>query len=171
VAAVVVSLVVSTAGPALGRGGGPVHVEGYTRKDGTYVAPHYRSAPDGSFENNWSTKGNTNPYTGEAGTKVSPPAREGGYADPIPSPAQVDPSMSSTHSLPVTDPPAATLQVPAPHIDPPTHPRPQHREEPSGERINQDNLRTCLRGNSSTFCRHDLLTPAQRAEVREAESR
>ncbi len=27
--------------------GGPVHVRGYTRKDGTYVAPHTRSAPGG----------------------------------------------------------------------------------------------------------------------------
>ncbi|MEQ1893761.1 MAG: hypothetical protein ABL998_14550 [Planctomycetota bacterium] len=50
-----------------------VHVRGHYRKDGTYVAPHYRSAPDGSFSNNWSTYGNVNPYTGVAGTKVSPP--------------------------------------------------------------------------------------------------
>ena len=26
-----------------------VRVRGYYRKDGTYVAPHYRSSPDGSF--------------------------------------------------------------------------------------------------------------------------
>lgn len=50
-----------------------VRVRGYTRKDGTYVAPHYRSAPDGNFYNNWSTKGNVNPYTGKAGTRVTPP--------------------------------------------------------------------------------------------------
>ena len=49
-----------------------VHVNGYTRKDGTYVSPHYRSAPDGNFYNNWSTKGNINPYTGELGTKLFP---------------------------------------------------------------------------------------------------
>ena len=48
-------------------------VRGYFRKDGTYVAPHYRSAPDGNFWNNWSTKGNVNPYTGKPGTKVPPP--------------------------------------------------------------------------------------------------
>ncbi len=47
----------------------PVRVRGYTRKDGTYVAPHYRSSPDSSKANNWSTKGNTNPYTGKEGTK------------------------------------------------------------------------------------------------------
>ena len=38
-----------------------VRVRGYTRKDGTYVRPHYRSRPDGNFYNNWSTYGNVNP--------------------------------------------------------------------------------------------------------------
>lgn len=46
-----------------------VHVRGYTQKNGTYVAPHFRSAPDHSKLNNWSTKGNVNPYTGKEGTK------------------------------------------------------------------------------------------------------
>lgn len=49
--------------------GGSVHVKGYIRKDGTYVQPHYRSAPNGTKQDNWSTKGNVNPYTGEPGTK------------------------------------------------------------------------------------------------------
>src|SRR5437870_5735997 len=31
-----------------------VYVHGYTRSAGTYVAPHYRSDPDGNFYNNWS---------------------------------------------------------------------------------------------------------------------
>jgi len=44
-----------------------VYVEGYTKSNGTYVAPHYRSSPDSSINNNWSTKGNVNPYTGEEG--------------------------------------------------------------------------------------------------------
>ncbi|MFZ2587191.1 MAG: hypothetical protein WAZ18_03600 [Alphaproteobacteria bacterium] len=43
-------------------------VNGYTRSNGTYVAPHARSAPDGNRFNNYSTQGNTNPYTGQAGT-------------------------------------------------------------------------------------------------------
>ena len=47
-----------------------VRVKGYTRKDGTYVNPHYRSNPDGNFYNNWSTVGNVNPYTGKIGTKT-----------------------------------------------------------------------------------------------------
>jgi len=46
-----------------------VPVNGYFKKNGTYVAPHYRSAPNGSKMDNWSTKGNYNPYTGKAGTK------------------------------------------------------------------------------------------------------
>ena len=51
---------------------GPVHVHGYFRKNGTYVAPHYRSHPDGNFWNNWSTRGNINPFTGKLGTKDYP---------------------------------------------------------------------------------------------------
>ena len=46
-----------------------VYVQGYTKKDGTYVAPHYRSSPDGNPYNNYSTLGNVNPYTGQVGTK------------------------------------------------------------------------------------------------------
>ncbi len=49
-----------------------VHVNGYTRKDGTYVAPHMRSSPNSIKQDNWSTKGNINPYTGKIGTKISP---------------------------------------------------------------------------------------------------
>jgi hypothetical protein len=46
-----------------------VYVHGYTTKNGTYVAPHYRSSPDSSVLNNWSTRGNVNPYTGQVGTR------------------------------------------------------------------------------------------------------
>jgi len=45
-----------------------VNVRGYTRKDGTYVRPHKRTAPNNTKLDNWSTKGNVNPYTGEPGT-------------------------------------------------------------------------------------------------------
>jgi hypothetical protein len=44
-------------------------VRGYTTKNGTYVAPSYRSKPDGLKFNNYSTKGNANPYTGKRGSK------------------------------------------------------------------------------------------------------
>ena len=45
-----------------------VHVNGYYRKNGTYVEPHYRSVPNSTKSDNYSTIGNTNPYTGKAGT-------------------------------------------------------------------------------------------------------
>ena len=44
-----------------------VYVNGYMRSDGVYVAPHYRTAPDSTLLNNYSTRGNVNPYTGQAG--------------------------------------------------------------------------------------------------------
>ena len=44
-------------------------VRGYYRNNGTYVAPHYRSNPDSSRCNNYSTRGNVNPYTGAWGTR------------------------------------------------------------------------------------------------------
>lgn len=44
------------------------YVNGYYRSDGTYVQPHYRSDPDGNPNNNYSHKGNVNPYTGKRGT-------------------------------------------------------------------------------------------------------
>ncbi len=46
-----------------------VYVNGYYRKDGTYVEPHYRSSPNDTKSDNWSTYGNVNPYTNEEGTK------------------------------------------------------------------------------------------------------
>jgi hypothetical protein len=55
-----------------------VKVNGYRRSNGTYVPSHYRSKPNGSFHDNWSTKGNRNPYTGEWGTRVTPPSGYGG---------------------------------------------------------------------------------------------
>ncbi|WP_200859533.1 hypothetical protein [Bdellovibrio bacteriovorus] len=45
------------------------YVNGYYRKNGTYVQPHYRSDTNSTRSDNWSTKGNVNPYTGAYGTK------------------------------------------------------------------------------------------------------
>jgi hypothetical protein len=45
-------------------------VSGYTRSNGTYVAPYYRSTANYTVRDNYSTKGNYNPYTGKAGTRV-----------------------------------------------------------------------------------------------------
>lgn len=49
--------------------GQDVPVRTSLRKNGAYVQPHRRTAPDSSRLNNYSTKGNTNPYTGKAGGK------------------------------------------------------------------------------------------------------
>jgi hypothetical protein len=46
------------------------YVKGYYRNDGTYVQPHTRSAPNNSYNDNWSTSPNTNPYTGAQGTNA-----------------------------------------------------------------------------------------------------
>jgi len=45
------------------------YVNGYFRKDGTYVQPHYRSSPNSGKYDNYSSQGNSNPYTGKKGTK------------------------------------------------------------------------------------------------------
>jgi hypothetical protein len=44
-----------------------VFVKGYLKKDGTYVQPYYRTSPNKNMFDNFSTKGNYNPYTGKAG--------------------------------------------------------------------------------------------------------
>ena len=43
--------------------------KGYTKKNGTYVAPSRATNPDKSKANNYSSKGNTNPSSGKNGTK------------------------------------------------------------------------------------------------------
>ena len=43
------------------------YVHGYTRSNGTYVHSYYRSSPDNTVTNNFSYKGNVNPYTGAIG--------------------------------------------------------------------------------------------------------
>jgi hypothetical protein len=45
------------------------NVRGYTKKDGTYVAPHKRTNPNNTGRDNWTSKPNQNPYTGKDGTR------------------------------------------------------------------------------------------------------
>lgn len=85
-----------------------VRVKGYTRKDGTYVAPHYRSSPNSSKHDNYSTQGNYNPYTGKRGT-VNP------YSYPVPAP-----------SLPTYTAPTSAYQ--------PSHQPPPQSQVQSGNR-------------------------------------
>jgi len=42
-------------------------VGGYLKRSGTYITPHYRTSPDSTRWNNYSTRGNYNPYTGSKG--------------------------------------------------------------------------------------------------------
>jgi hypothetical protein len=48
-----------------------VKVKGYVTKSGTYVAPHQRTAPNNTINDNYSTYPNVNPHTGKVGT-ISP---------------------------------------------------------------------------------------------------
>lgn len=45
-----------------------VNVRGHTTREGVYVPPHVRTAPNETRTDNWSSRPNVNPYTGKAGT-------------------------------------------------------------------------------------------------------
>lgn len=150
------------------RSSGTVHVRGYVRKDGTYVAPHVRSAPDGNFSNNWSTLGNVNPYTGEPGTKTVPGASAGTRASVHPSPstaAAAAPagatSRTPTHSTVPGSSPQRTEGVPSPTTG--------ALESAVREVEQQRNLETCLDGRYPSLCRHYQLTASEATQVQVAE--
>jgi 5-enolpyruvylshikimate-3-phosphate synthase len=44
------------------------YVNGYYKTDGTYVSGHYKTVSNGTNWDNYSTRGNTNTYTGTSGT-------------------------------------------------------------------------------------------------------
>lgn len=58
-------LAVGLAGSAVAQN----YHRGYVTRNGTYVAPHWQSTPDRSYNNNWSVRPNVNPYTGRSGTR------------------------------------------------------------------------------------------------------
>lgn len=58
-------LVVLVSGVADARG---TRVRSYVTKSGKAVSSHYRSSPNRTKRDNYSTKGNINPYTGKRGT-------------------------------------------------------------------------------------------------------
>jgi hypothetical protein len=62
-------LLATTAWAGPHRSSGAVHVRSTVTKQGTYRQSHVRTAPDHSRYNNYSTRGNANPYTGKRGTK------------------------------------------------------------------------------------------------------
>jgi len=89
IAAVTVALI---AAGIVGDASAQQYVNGYTRADGSYVQGHYRSAPNATRQDNYSTQGNYNPYTGQRGT--------------------VDPYQQQNNSL--YTPPARTYNPPPP---------------------------------------------------------
>ncbi|GHV06626.1 hypothetical protein AGMMS50229_11760 [Campylobacterota bacterium] len=44
---------------------------GYFRRDGTYVQPHWKTCKDGFSTNNFSSIGNTNAFTGQSGSRAN----------------------------------------------------------------------------------------------------
>jgi len=69
--------------------GRDAQVNPYLRRDGTYIQPHHRTIPDGNPFNNYSTRGNVNPYTGQMGTVN--PYQINPYSSPYRQPRQTWP--------------------------------------------------------------------------------
>jgi hypothetical protein len=45
-------------------------VRPYQTQSGTYVQPHYQTNPNNTQMDNYGTRGNINPYTGQVGTRT-----------------------------------------------------------------------------------------------------
>ena len=72
------------------------HVDGYYRSNGTYVEPHYRTMPNNTTSDNWSTVGNQNPHTSEWGTHYPTHEYNNSYT-----PAPTSSYNTPTYSTPV----------------------------------------------------------------------
>ncbi len=48
---------------------GDHYVHGHVTRNGTFVAPHFQTNPNSTRQDNFSTRGNSNPYTGKRGTR------------------------------------------------------------------------------------------------------
>ena len=91
-----------------------VWVNSYYRSNGTYVSGYYRTAPNNTVNDNWSTIGNVNPHTGVAGTKpratyyyntstLSTPSYTIAYSTPIDTKMMADLEVPiCSHALPIT---------------------------------------------------------------------
>ena len=68
------SFVFTTTALAQGYGYGAnprsTNVGGYMRQDGNYVQPYQRTMPDQTDYNNYGTRGNFNPNTGQQGSQI-----------------------------------------------------------------------------------------------------
>lgn len=73
-----------------------VYVSGYTNSVGTYVQGYYRTTPNNTRNDNYSTVGNVNPYTGSYGTKPADSYSSSTYSSPSYSSSYSTPTYSST---------------------------------------------------------------------------
>lgn len=71
-----------------------VWVNGYYRSNGTYVQGHYRTEKNHTVNDNWTTRGNVNPYTGKAGTLPRSTSYPTTYYKPVRYPAYPTPTRS-----------------------------------------------------------------------------
>ena len=53
-----------------------INVNGYYRNSGTYVESHVRTVPNNTNWDNFSTKGNSNPFTGSTGYRAKDYSRD-----------------------------------------------------------------------------------------------
>jgi uncharacterized protein YdeI (BOF family) len=67
-----ISTVASAQGFGYGTGSNSSNhaVSGYTRNNGTYVPPSHATNPNNTTSDNYGTRGNVNPYTGQTGTRT-----------------------------------------------------------------------------------------------------
>ena len=65
------AILITALAMSAGAGAADHSTRGYVRSNGTYVQPHMQTNPNSTRLDNYSTRGNVNPYTGQAGT-VSP---------------------------------------------------------------------------------------------------
>jgi hypothetical protein len=63
---IIAAALVSMGAPALAQN--EHWVQPHMTRNGEYVQGHMQTNPDGNPYNNWSTRGNVNPYTGQPGT-------------------------------------------------------------------------------------------------------
>ncbi len=73
------------------------YVRGYYRSDGTHVRGYYRTDPNHTVRDNYSYKGNTNPYTGKTGTNYYRDNETSEYYDPYYAPKKQK-SYSNSYS-------------------------------------------------------------------------
>jgi hypothetical protein len=76
------------------------NVKPYVRKDGTFVQGHQRSSSNNTAVDNYSSQGNSNPYTGRSGTQN--PYQQPSYGT----------GSSSTYRAPSYDAPKTTIVRP-----------------------------------------------------------